>query len=460
MEEEMSKVATTAGRATPITLSLAVTLLAILAAWSTTLGGTASAAGVSIGLDFNPTGTPANGVYNPSSLPTFETCREVAIGQQVSIDVFVLDVTTLAAFEADILFDQTKVRAYATSVSLFMGSQVGSSMANDSTPLPEALEDGLIEVAGHDEGNISGDTGYGVLGRLTFLGLAAGSSPVSVPSLDTNGDTILDTGAMLRQANGNRINDANADGFYDGPWTPGPGNPAGQIVVGQDSDGDGISSNVCPGGIPDNCPSTSNPTQADLDTDGQGDACDGDIDNDKYWNAVVGSVPAHEQTMGSNQSNIASTPEVCDGVNNDADGQTDEGFDYNANTIPDCTEAGLNTDGDAQNNTVDSDDDNDGWTDIQENFAGTNSLKRCPVAGPAPGASDDDDYYWPPDNNNDGRVNIQDVVRYGSYFNSSATVPATQYKYNRRFDMNASNTVNISDVVVLGPYFNGPVCTP
>jgi hypothetical protein len=247
----MSEVTRT-GRAAPIALALAVTLLAILAAWSTTLGTASAAPGdnVSIGLDFNTTGTAANGVYNPLSLPAFETCREVAIGSQVSIDVFVKDVTILAAFESDILFDQTKIRAVSTNVNLFMGSQVGSSMSNDSTPLPEVLEDGLVELAARDDGSISGDTGYGVLGRLTFLGLAAGSSPVSIPSLDQNGDTILDTGALLRQADGNRINDPDADGFYNGPWTPGPGNPSGQIVVGQDTDGDGISSNVCPSGRP------------------------------------------------------------------------------------------------------------------------------------------------------------------------------------------------------------------
>jgi hypothetical protein len=518
-------------RPAPLALSAAVVVLAVLAAWSTALSPQpAGAVGVKVGLDFDPTGTPANGVYNPSALPVFETCREVALGQQVSIDVFVEDITTLAAFSSHILYDQTKVTAVSTNVSLFMQSQVGSSMVNDSTPLPEPSSDGIVEIAGHDEGNISGDSGYGVLGRITFSGAAMGSSPVQIPSLDLNSDGTLDTGVVLRQANGALVNDNPAvyspgvtlsaamnssqatftysstgdpvgvsdmvqidsevmavtgvntstntanvirgqngttpashsnssvvrwiDGFYDGPWNPGPGNPAGTIVVYQDTDGDGFKSHVC-SGIPDNCPNVANVSQADLDLDGQGDACDGDIDGDHFWNNVV-TVPAHEQTMGSNQNNGSSTPEVCDGTDNDADGSTDEGYDYNSNLTPDCSDTAADTDSDSLNNTVDTDDDGDGTLDTREVFAGTNSLKKCSVTT--------SDNFWLPDNNNSKSVNISDVVRYGPYFNSqhgthSPTPGAADIKYNRRFDLNSDNRVNISDVVLIGPVMNTS-CTP
>ena len=47
----------------------------------------------------------------------------------------------------------------------------------------------------------------------------------------------------------------------------------------QDSDNDGFADNK------DNCPITPNPTQADLDGDGQGDACDDDADGDGMFNS-------------------------------------------------------------------------------------------------------------------------------------------------------------------------------
>jgi hypothetical protein len=52
---------------------------------------------------------------------------------------------------------------------------------------------------------------------------------------------------------------------------------AGEAVPG-DSDGDGILDDD------DNCPDKENPMQEDLDSDGEGDICDPDIDNDAYLN--------------------------------------------------------------------------------------------------------------------------------------------------------------------------------
>ena len=114
-----------------------------------------------------------------------------------------------------------------------------------------------------------------------------------------------------------------------------------------DTDNDGIADGA------DNCPSFANPAQTDTDGDSSGDACDDDDDND-------GIDDATEIGAGSNPLNAASTPETCDGADNDLDGLVDEGF--------------LNTDGDAQANCVDLDDDNDGVSDVDELAAGSDPL--------------------------------------------------------------------------------------
>ncbi|HRD82490.1 MAG TPA: choice-of-anchor Q domain-containing protein, partial [Saprospiraceae bacterium] len=79
-----------------------------------------------------------------------------------------------------------------------------------------------------------------------------------------------------------------------------------------DADNDGIA-DVC-----DNCPATTNENQADSDNDTIGDACDQDDDND-------GISDVDEIACGSNPLSAASTCEICDGLDNDLDNQTDEG---------------------------------------------------------------------------------------------------------------------------------------
>ncbi len=80
--------------------------------------------------------------------------------------------------------------------------------------------------------------------------------------------------------------------------------------VDEDCDGDGIDNHN------DNCTEIPNADQADLDGDGAGDACDGDIDGD--------GVPNDQDCEPYNAAVYPGAAEVCDGVDNDCDGGTDD----------------------------------------------------------------------------------------------------------------------------------------
>ena len=98
-----------------------------------------------------------------------------------------------------------------------------------------------------------------------------------------------------------------------------------------DDDNDGVQDGS------DNCRINANPDQIDTNTNGIGDACEADDDGD--------GDPDITDCNDQNPAISNNATELCDGVDNDCDGQVDDGF--------------LNTDGDSLADCLDPDSDND-----------------------------------------------------------------------------------------------------
>jgi hypothetical protein len=91
--------------------------------------------------------------------------------------------------------------------------------------------------------------------------------------------------------------------------------------VDEDDDADGIADTT------DNCPLVANPDQVNTDGDSQGDACDPDDDND--------SVPDDVDCAPLDGNVKPGAIELCDGVDNDCNGKTDDNLCDDANPCTD-----------------------------------------------------------------------------------------------------------------------------
>ena len=148
----------------------------------------------------------------------------------------------------------------------------------------------------------------------------------------------------------------------DGRTIVGEGrNPRGEVEgwiatlgTGGDADGDGFADGD------DNCPDIANPDQADLDADGQGDACDADRDGDGVLDASDNCAEIANADQADND--VDELGDVCD-PDDDNDGVTDDGdncpFTANADQV--------NQDSDLEGDACDTDRDGDGLANAADN---------------------------------------------------------------------------------------------
>jgi len=182
-----------------------------------------------------------------------------------------------------------------------------------------------------------------------------------------------------------------------------------------DTDGDGVPN------MNDNCPVTSNADQLDADSDGRGDICDPDDDNDLVHDIA-------ETPCGGDPLSAAARPERIDGVFF----QTDDNGDTQLDEALPAGSEGFDCDG-------------DGFSGTAEAHVGTNDQDPCGVKG------------WPADlvagGITENKLNIVDMGSYIGPVRRLNTSPGDEPNFNVRWDIVPGSTVgkhiNISDIAAL-----------
>ena len=157
-------------------------------------------------------GSDGNG---PDSVGEIEDCVAVDVGDQFQVDIVIMDVTDLLAWEVPLDYDPAVLTVIEHDVKLFQGANPGSAPIDISSETPDTS--GFHSLSAFESSDPPAvDSGSGVLARVTLEATAKGESKLRFGNLDINEDGKQDRGTLLRDVSAAIIGDETGDDFFDG----------------------------------------------------------------------------------------------------------------------------------------------------------------------------------------------------------------------------------------------------